>query len=555
MSLLIFSICLVSFFFIANRAAYRGFFAEDDLDNIANARAAELSYYGKTLLKPMIARDSVFRPIPGLYYFAMARTARLQFTPYVAAIQWIHLINVLLIWLLARTLGASRLGASAAALFFVFPAAVFTVFWRPMYVFDLICATFCLLTLLAYLRGPWLLSIVLFWLALKSKELAIFLPVALLAYEWFFGKRRWIRVAPFFAVSALFGIWALVYNVGRDDAYSLRFTPAAVWSCIQFYAPKLVLGPAWAGIAAILAALLFARNQLVRWGLVTFFSLMLVLLVLPGRIAGAYLYAPFIGLAVAISAMKRPAWIVVFFALWIPWNYRQLRLDRRAELAAADERRGWFMPVAAYLNRHPETNTFVYHDRPETLAVFGVTGALKSLRPPEEPPVVVDAESPEGIAALANPHAVVIAWDRASRTARVPPRQSDVAYIRMDRTAPLWQLGEGWLDINETFRWIGPHATARLNRPMDAKTFEVITYVPGVYLDAVHKGSIAVGLDHVPIGKGALDKDGQAAFRFAIPPGKAGPVDVEFDVAPAMKDPAGGTKVYGIPMIAFGFKP
>ncbi len=69
------------------------------------------------------------------------------------------------------------------------------------------------------------------------------------------------------------------------------------------------------------------------------------MLVLPGRLFGAYLYIPLIGLAIAISATTRPVWLALFFAVWIPWNYHQRRIDGRAELAAANQRRAWFRPV------------------------------------------------------------------------------------------------------------------------------------------------------------------------------------------------------------------
>jgi len=48
--------------------------------------------------------------------------------------------------------------------------------WKPMYVFDLFCATFCLASILLYTHRRYVLSFVAFWLAYKSKELAVMLP-------------------------------------------------------------------------------------------------------------------------------------------------------------------------------------------------------------------------------------------------------------------------------------------------------------------------------------------------------------------------------------------
>ena len=139
----------------------------------------------------------------------MVRAARLRYAPYIAGIQLIHLLNVLLIWLLARALGAEIVGACAAALFYAFHAAAFDVYWKAMYAFDLLCATFTLASLWAYVRGRIVLSVVFFWLSIKSKEVTIFFPLVLAAYEMLLSGRglkdSWRRLLPFFAISAIVG--------------------------------------------------------------------------------------------------------------------------------------------------------------------------------------------------------------------------------------------------------------------------------------------------------------------------------------------------------------
>ncbi len=547
-ALLIFVVAAAALFLIANRAAYRGFFSDDDLDNIANARGVELSYYGPALVKPMISRETVFRPVPDLYYYVMSRAAELRFAPYVAVIQAIHLLNVWLVWLLARRLGAERIGACAAAALFAFHASMMTIYWRPMYVFDLVCATFALLTFLTYLSGPVWLSVILFWLTLKSKEVAIFLPVALFAYEWFFAKRRWLRVAPFFVVSALFGLWALAYNSGRNNDYSLRFTPEAFWTCVQFYASKLVNAPWWIGIAALIVIAMFAGNLRVRWGLVTFLALMLVLLVLPGRLFPAYLYVASIGLAIAISAMTRPALIAIFFALWIPWNYRQLRIDRGPELEAANDRRSWVQPVESFVRAHPEIETFIYVNRP--MADYGVSGTIRALRV-NRTVTVVDAESSDRAAGMAHPNFAVLSWNPAAHRVRITQKQGDASYIDFNDAVPLWQLGEGWIDSGNGFRWIAPRATARLNCPADAREFAVTTFAPDIYLASVRDGRMGIRVDGKTIGDIALNNTDVKTYRFAAACSKG---EVEFNVAPPLKDPGGSAKLLGGPIVAFGFR-
>ena len=93
-----------------------------------------------------------FRPVGHLYFAVMGRHFGLDFPKYLIPIHALHLLNVWLLWLIARRLGLSPFAAGAGALFFAFNMVVFDVYWKPMYVFDLLCATFCLASLLFYMR-------------------------------------------------------------------------------------------------------------------------------------------------------------------------------------------------------------------------------------------------------------------------------------------------------------------------------------------------------------------------------------------------------------------
>ena len=93
-------------------------------------------------------------------------------------------------------------------LFFVFHMALFDAFWKPMFIFDVLCGLFCLLSMLAWRRSGkawWIASFAAFWMAYKSKEVAVMLPSVLLLYEFTLGERRWRRLLPFLAVSFSFG--------------------------------------------------------------------------------------------------------------------------------------------------------------------------------------------------------------------------------------------------------------------------------------------------------------------------------------------------------------
>ncbi len=552
--LLAFALMVVALFLIANRGAYRSFFSDDDFDNLSQGRDAPLLYYGKMVLSPKFGGDTNFRPVAALYYWAMPRVFQLHFGPYIGAIHVLHLLNVLLMWLVARSLRVSRMGACAAALLFSFHMGVFSVYWAPMYVFDLLCGTFVLFALLAYLHQKIFLSVICFWLALKSKEVAILLPVALAAYEFWLGGKRWKRLIPFFTITAVIGLEALVFNAHRDNDYSLRFTPHALWTTVQFYAPRITLLPltlALIAIAAVIALPFVTKNRVVLMGIMTFLAMLSPSLLLPGRLFGAYLYVSLIGLAIAISAVERPAWLAIFFVLWIPWNYRQMRIDRNHELATAGERRTWFNGVAEFVRAHPEPTTFVYAGAPGGMAPYGFTGALNSLHSPAASITTVWVDAPEAWSALAAPDVVFISWDAPKVT--VLPRMPDVSYVHPGHLGPLWQLESGWIEDGGKFRWTAPRATARLATLPGAREFELVVNVAPLYIREMHEGNIDVSLNHQHIGTAVMREAKPTTYRFPAPAGLKDPVEVEFTVSPPLPDPNGSAKLYGAPIAAFGF--
>src|SRR5882724_13428776 len=121
-------LAVAALFLVANRGAYKSFFTDDDLDHIVNARVAEFLYYEQMLITPRLGGDETFRPVGHFYYFAMERVFGLRFVPYITGIHVLHLVNVLLIWFLARALGAAPLGAFAAALFYAFHAGAYQMY-------------------------------------------------------------------------------------------------------------------------------------------------------------------------------------------------------------------------------------------------------------------------------------------------------------------------------------------------------------------------------------------------------------------------------------------
>ena len=551
---------LVFLYLIANRGAYQGYFQDDELDNISWTRAVPARDFASGLLSLRYS-PSNFRPVGHGFFSLMGRWADLRFPPYIAAIHALHLANALLVWLLLRRWKLPALSCGAGALFFAFHMGVFDACWKPMYVFDLLCASFSLAALLAWTRRRWVLSFAAFWLAYKSKELAVMLPLVLAAYELWLsgeaGRRRWLRLAPFFAVSLIFGLQALFGRFEETHAYRMEFSLAALAKTVPFYSARIFLVP-YAGFA-LLAVPLFVRDQRAWFGLTWMLLLIAPLLFLPGRIFGAYLYLPLTGLAIAGAAIasRAPAWsVLLFFLFWLPWNYHHLRIERRAALTIAQENRiyvGELLRVAAEL---PDARVFVYDGAPRAMAQWGVAGALRCFY--RQQVEVVSIEDREMARAIAGKDMALLSWDpEAWKILPVHRRAGDppASYIRMDRQAPAWQLLDGWFPRSGYFRWTRPVARATLLRPVGARRFELVVNAGPPYIAAAKRGEVEVLLDGSFIGRAEFTNEGWQTVGFDLAPSKAGAVEVTFRARPELRDPPDNPVALGAPIGGFGFPP
>ena len=392
----------MALFVAANWGAWDGYFSDDDLDNLGWNSFVGIDEYGRGIRDVLLSPHN-FRPAGHIFYWVLVRAAGLDFTWYVAVILALHLVNSGLVWGLLRKLDLPPWPALAAVAVWAFHPALVMAHWKPMYVFDLVCGSFCLLTLHAWLRGRWVGAVLAFWCAYKAKEIAIFLPAAIALYELTAGQKRWKPLLPLFAISANFGLQALLAPRGPETPYTLRVSIEALATCLRFYAPALGLLTG--------AAMLAGLTKRTAWALGGFLLLMIPLLILPGRLFAVYLYVPSILAAVLIAqAAARPQWpvAVAFLALIGYQDHRRLREFRREELAGAVERQRYVETLERYLKARSALDAVTLWGTPASMNPWGPEGAVHLLSRRHDLPVVWK-DSPEALR-----------WDAADRQLKLP---------------------------------------------------------------------------------------------------------------------------------------
>ncbi len=540
---------------IANRGAWEGYFSDDDLDNIAWTRGAGPAYFAQGLASPRYYPQN-FRPTGHFYFHILGRTAGLDFRWYLAVLQMLHLLNVCLVWRLCSSMELPAAATGAGALFFAFHMGVFDALWKPMYVFDVLCATFCLLALLCWRGSRPILSLLCFWMAYKSKELAVMLPLVLAAHELFVREKRgkWEPLVPFFLVSAMFGAQALLSNPGAGADYSLRLSPAALAQTVSFYSSKILLAP-YLGLGLLALPWVVADRRL-RFGLALSAALLAPMLLLPGRLSGAYLYASLPGLALTaavISSRAGFARTALFFSFWLPANYLSLREQRKAELTVAHENRAYVEAVGDAVRTSPGTRTIIYDGAPAAMRSWGIAGALRYFTGGEVE--LYSVEDKNLREALEKPAVMLLGWDGSSRKLHTAARAAgapDGSYLSMSRGTRIWQLEEGWYPLEGTFRWTRPRARARLHRPPDARRFDLSVNVGHALIHDLGRTRVELLIDGVPLGAREFTAPGWRQVHWDLPPAPAGSAAIEFHVTPEYR-PATDPRILGIAIGGFGF--
>jgi len=409
-------------FIALNYRAYDGFFQDDELDSLSWAPRLGVGDFARGFFDPLFSANN-FRPVGHFYFAVMGRMFGENFPPWMTPIFALHLINGALIFALVRRLKVSAWHALAAVAFFTWSAGAMDAYWKPMYCFDLLCTAFSLGSILLYAQRRWVLSFVAFWCAYKSKELAVMLPLVLVAWEYWFGDRKYLRLIPFLLVALSFGLQGLWRNPNIDNEYTFRFNVEALRATVPFYARRFLL---FRGSGLLLVPLLFVRDRRVWFGLMAAGCFLFTLLFLPGRLYEAYAYLPLACVALALGAAAsrvRPVWAWVPLLLWMPVNLHVLRAEQGAKLLADDEAFAFVDAMNRWVRENPGIDTLVYDNPPGVYHHWGVMAAW-NIAHGEQKMTAYRVGGPEAKKALAGGTVAYGTWDagagRLVLTVRAP---------------------------------------------------------------------------------------------------------------------------------------
>lgn len=255
--------------------AYAGFGlrASFDADDLMNMHIAFVTPWGKLLAANLVPFTTVYRPAGSLYYRVVYELAGLHPLPFRLVTYGFHLLNMALLGLLARRLSRSWEIAALTVLLWCYHHRFFDIYMNNGTVYDVLCSTFFLGTLLLWVKiretgcGPtWPQAISLYLLsvaAVNAKEMGATLPAVMLVYEWIWHRPQWsVRsFAKWFRQTAF--IWILIAITA--GALAVKMGPGSVLHGHTHYTPYLTFEQFTANQQKFISELLIRVDELLPW--------------------------------------------------------------------------------------------------------------------------------------------------------------------------------------------------------------------------------------------------------------------------------------------------
>jgi hypothetical protein len=267
-----------------------------------------------SMLKHVINPASeFFRPVGMLAYRILWQAFGLNPLPYHVAAWTLHAINVALVYVLLVRIVNSRFAAGVGTLLFSFRANFAAIYWSFGFIFELLACLFMLVALLLHIREKrsWtnvVLVLLLYVLAIKSKEMAVTLPCLFLAYNVSHQRRVDRKLVFEFLALAVIASWFIhlklstMASASTDHPYFLDFSVITAGRGFGWYFDRLYEVPlrwgAWIIMStAAFVAMWFRREYRGVFFLAYIFIALMPLVFLVNHRGEFYWYIPAAGLS------------------------------------------------------------------------------------------------------------------------------------------------------------------------------------------------------------------------------------------------------------------
>jgi hypothetical protein len=305
-----------------------------------------------------------FRPLGMLAYWIFWRLFSLNPLPYHLFAWGLHVANVVLLYRLVCKITGSRYGAALGALLFGFRANFTDIYWSFGTIFELLACLLVLAALLIYTEGlktsRLIVAGLLYLLAIKSKEMAITLPMVFLLYDTSIRKLEWNRRWTFWysglavlAVAYGYSKFTTMSSDSPTNPYYMDISVLTLGRGYGWYFDHLFdVRFRWGGwiIASVLlaASFLYKRDRRGLFFLAYVFLTLLPVVFLVNHRYEFFWYIPFFGIAGLIALItaafektlrrRVPSGVlvtagVVIFCIIAPLHYFS---ERRRSLQVAE---------------------------------------------------------------------------------------------------------------------------------------------------------------------------------------------------------------------------
>ena len=355
------AVFLAAYFLSFNWASLRVHFALDDL---ANMRHYFEYSPGQLVLSNFLPWRGDYRPLGALFYIPVYHFAGLNPVPYQAVLLAILLANVYFVYRLVVLLGGGELAAALVALVCCYHGGLANLYYNAAFVYDAMCCCLYLAALVYYVRirnrgqllgiGQTIIFLAFVLAALNAKEMAVSIPVMLLAYEWIYhapskrnkaillhwvrGPARMVWIAAALTLVDLYGKVAGRDAMAGTEAYRPVFTLERMRAFHVAMIQDLMLAwswtPGWAPIVGLYVLLAYLAWRRADRPVLRFFFWFLVIVPLPIEFLEGRREACFALLMVGGAAFAAVVFVDAVLSA-SAYVAREFRLPMRHEFLAA----------------------------------------------------------------------------------------------------------------------------------------------------------------------------------------------------------------------------